>query len=482
MVILVPIYSEQPLSADAQRVINEVLKEYPPGTFEFQDVTPNGFFSPGFFTLIVFGSISPQNKNAGKYDWLSATTIHTYSMAQLTTKANAVSVLKAALNQFYLPQKRHPKQIVWGSLARLDPHLPMAVDIETSGNLDVDTPEEVGIISVCFYQEGKWAKWVGTEHICGLDNCAGATPNGRCKKQVNDIVFTEEQKQILAMIENPIWHNGKFDMRVIEARTGVRMNNYFDTMLAHHVLNQAAGLHKLKPLVRQYLGAPEWEADLSLYTVKSAHYENIPPSILATYNGWDVYWTYELWKFLEPQILADPECQPAFMLEMAASEMLLDVEQYGFQIDKPYTEALQQGMTADVELRRTDLEVFANVSAGFVGKNNAPFNPGSWQQVQQVIGNLEGINYTGSTDEKTLTKMARGAKPLTQVFIESLLEYRGEAKALSTYVDGALKRERGGRVRTTFLIHGTSTGRLSSSSPNIQNIPRDKRYRSIYIG
>jgi DNA polymerase I-like protein with 3'-5' exonuclease and polymerase domains len=468
--IRVPIYSEQNITGDVQKIIQSVIAEYPPQTFQFEDIMSAGV-NP-WSKVLVFGAV----KSKAVYFSGDLELIHTYSMAQIATKANAISVLKAALDQFYLPQKQHPKSILWGGLGRLDPAQPMVVDIETSGNLDTQTPEQVGIISMCFYQNGKWAKWVGHQHkhdgFC----------DPKCKREVNDIVFNEEQKQILALIEYPIWHNGKFDIRVIEANTSVRMPNFFDTMLAHHVLNQAAGQHKLKPLCRQYLGAPEWEADLSKYTVGGAHYENIPLDILITYNGWDVYWTWELWQYLQPQILADDNASRAYMVEMAASEMLLDVEQFGFAFDVKYAQVLDLDMSADLSKRVLNLQLFCN-HIGVTFKTAKPFNPGSWQQVQAVISHTEGKPYTDSTDEKHLMKLRKKTTTNGTInFIDELLEYRGVKIAHSTFVKGALDRQVDGRIHTTFLIHGTSTGRLSSSGPNIQNIPREKKYRSLYLG
>lgn len=463
MVIQVPIYSEQPMTQDAFDIIKGVIDQYPPNTFRIHNLDPKNYASfSGIHEprVLIFGTIvDPMGRIALNAIQTGSQLVHTYSLAQICTKANAVSVLKAALNQFYLPQKVHPTRVIQGGLDRFDLDKPIAVDIETAGDLDKKhTPEQVDILSISFYQEGMWACW---DFRTPLEMAA--------------------VKQWLRKIKYPIWHNGKFDIRVIEARTGVRMPNFFDTMLAHHVLNQAAGLHKLKPLCRMYLGAPEWEADLSKWTVGGAYYENVPAHILNEYNMWDVYWTYELWKYLEPLIFADDEAQKAFLLEMKAADFLLDVEQFGFAIDVPYTQNLENDMAFEVDDLLSKLQT---LTSGVVFKTNKLFNPGSWQQVQTVLTSFSGTAYTDSTDEKHLTKYRANfssTHPVV-VFIDLLLEYRGVSKALSTYVTGALNKARKGRVHTTFLVHGTSTGRLSSSGPNIQNIPRDAKFRSIYIG
>jgi DNA polymerase I-like protein with 3'-5' exonuclease and polymerase domains len=455
MSIKVLIYSEQPLNRDAYEIVEQVLQDYPPNTFVFTDVTAiaNGAINNAGTgqNMIILGSCPFKFTKA----------IRTYSVAQLCTKANAASVLKAALNQLYLPQKTRPASaFVNSSINRFDFDKPIAVDIETAGDLATETPEQVKILSIAFYQDGNWDIW----DMRGVP------------------YFADWRKDILRKIQYPIWHNGKFDTRVIEAQTGVRMPNYFDTMLAHHVLNMAAGLHALKPLCKMYLGAPEWEADLSKYLKNKAHYENVPADILNEYNLWDVYWTYELWQYLEPLILADEEASKAFMLEMAASEFLLDVEQFGFAIDVPYAQQLAKQMELEAIQLHTELSFLTRTVQ--LKNPKAGFNPSSWQQVQTVLSTFMGGVYAASTDEKSLlnVKKAWHHNQLIVDFIDKLLEYRKTVKALNTYVKGALSAEVNGRVHTTFKIHGTSTGRLSSAQPNIQNIPRDKKFRSIYVG
>ncbi len=451
MTITVPVYSEQELTADAWNIIKSVVAEYPPHTFNFMNVA--GMHGTVSEPVLIFGSYTSTDLDKLWHP----KKLYTYSVAQIMTKPNAASVLKAALNQFYLPQKTHPSKITAVHMvSHFDPKMPTAIDIETSGNLDKEQLEDVKIINIAFYQEGKWA------HL----NMEDYMPMGYS-------AYCNAIASAVARFENPIWHNGKFDRRVIAAQTGYKAGSYFDTMLAHHVLNHAAGDHKLKHLARQYLGAPEWEKDLSKYTVGGAHYENIPHDLLIEYNNWDVYWTYELWKYLEPLILADEQNSAAFVLEMSASDFLQEVEQYGFAVDVPYLNQLSQQMRADVQIAESLVRIEAN---------DPNYNPGSWQQTQKVLTNLLGYIYTGKTDEKTIEALA-ATEARVRRFVTALLNYRKIKKALSTYVLGALgKVDSHGKVHTTFLIHGTTTGRLSSTGPNIQNIPRDKRYRSIYIG
>jgi len=280
----------------------------------------------------------------------------------------------------------------------------------------------------------------------------------------------EGLREHLPKFTKAIYHNGKFDIRVLNRVLNVKLCNWFDTMLAHHVLNIAAGDHKLKTLARRYLGAPEWETDLKKYLVGGGHYENIPVNKLVEYNGWDVYWTYQLWKFLAPQIEADEENQKALYLEMQAADFLLDVEKYGIPMDEKYLEAFGFALQDSID------DVLSELQDAVA---DPKFNPGSPIQVKRALA-IWGVD-VHKTDEATLQEIIDDdTKPLrVQKFCELMLEYRGYSKQKGTYVDGWKKRMRNGRVHPTYLVHGTSTGRLSSTNPNAQNVPRDKTVRKI---
>jgi DNA polymerase-1 len=457
-VISVPVYSDQELTPEAAEVIGAIIdSEFPKNTFNLGSANTTAGKK-----VLVFGKLSPDAPIGREY-------VFTYSIAQIMSKPNAASVLISALKHFSAgitavpPQLRPVRASVTMVRETFDLAQPITVDIETAGDLDIETPEQIKLLSIGFYQPGH------DPHVVLYPNIYFSYGNA----------VRPEIADLLSQIKNPIFHNAKFDVRVLENQTGVRMKPFFDTMLAHHVLNQGAGNHKLKHLARQYLGAPEWEKDLSKYTVHGAHYENIPDDLLVEYNGWDVFWTYKLYEFLEPQINADPNAQSVFVLEMAASDFLLDVERKGFAVDMDYARQLETKMVLEVQILDHDLKAIAGQS----------YNPGSWQQTQAFIA---GHGYVlPSTDEEHLTelknKLAASTTHSTSSaevtdFIDMLLEYRGVRKALKTYVQGALTKAVDGRVHSTFLIHGTTTGRLSSSGPNIQNIPRDKKYRSLYIG
>lgn len=452
-------YSEQDLTPKAQDVIRGIVND----GFPDHEILFGDYYKTADYPVLVFG-------NRGPADFDKRTKfVYTYSIAQLMTKPNARTVLCAAIQQiigepepipFEAPTYRLDSAYK-SSLAAMgwDYSKPTVIDIETSGNLgETHTPEEVSLISIAFYQEGK-APLV----YVSVNSYEGGSP-------ALHPYFLEWLREELQKFKTTVWHNGKFDIRVLNRVLDIELYNSFDTMLAHHVLNQAAGMHDLKSLARLYFGAPDWEDGIKKYLTKGGHYENIPRDMLVQYNGWDVYWTYKLFQLFAPQIEADENATKAFMLEMSFAEFLLDVEKVGIPFDIDYASVLGSELQFTAEKHEQTLRAYAA---------NDKFNPGSWQQVKRWL--LEHGVDTPSTDEDHITEIMQGFddKSIVHLFCKYLLEYRKAKKMRGTYVQGWWKQERKGRVHPTFLVHGTSTGRLSSTGPNAQNVPRDKKIRRL---
>jgi DNA polymerase I-like protein with 3'-5' exonuclease and polymerase domains len=451
-VIEIPVYSEQALTPRAGQVIRGILDD---GFGEDQVKFRRAQFGSDR-RVLVFGKAPNVTDTAF---------IFTYSVAQIMSKANAASVLRAGVRQFLTDPEKPPFEkpvgiYSIGQLSVLDLSKPIAIDIETSGNLGKEhTPEEVGLLSVAFYQPGH-APLVLVAPESGLD------------------LSPHTVRQLTPLIEQTkgVYHNGKFDIRILQrilqnaAGKTVSLTNYFDTLLAHHVLNHAAGDHKLKTLARRLVGAPEWEAGLGKYTKGGGHYELIPQEMLVEYNGWDVYWTYKLFELFEPQIMQDENNQKAFMLEMSAADFLLTVEQTGLPWDQKYADKLGEALTEEADLYKVALR-------DQVG--DLTFNPASPIQVKKYLLSLGVV--VDKTDSDTLTEIINDPFHglIEKEFCVNMLAYRRATKVKSTYVEGWQKHVRNGRVHPTYLVHGTSTGRLSSTSPNAQNVPRDKTVRKL---
>ena len=283
-----------------------------------------------------------------------------------------------------------------------------------------------------------------------------------------------------------IWHNGKFDVSFLQARR-LNARGDEDTMLLHYALNEIRGTHDLKQLAGDYFGAPDYKEVLKKYLKKmSDSFTNIPILVLHEYLSKDADNTLQLFGALWREI-TKPGNEALLRLYqevlMPASHFLQKVEARGMYVDKKYLDKTDEQLTTTLSVKREiilaevdrvwDPEQYARDT----GAKTAPvvFNPGSPLQLRWVLSkNLKRQIVT--TREDTLIRL-----PQTRL-VKSLLDFRETGKALSTYVRGLREHiePRDGRVHSTYLLHGTTTGRLSSRGPNMQNIPRDKNIRNIF--
>jgi uracil-DNA glycosylase family 4 len=262
-------------------------------------------------------------------------------------------------------------------------------------------------------------------------------------------------------------HNGKYDLAVINSALSPENNLplIFDTMLAHYALDERGGIHGLKYLATEYLGTPDYESEIKPY-IKSGNYGTIPPNILHKYNGYDVHATRLLYSYLSDQI----ETRGLTTINthlIRVSQMLMGVESRGIGFDMEYSQSLGERLSTEQE------EVEATI----------PFNPRS---PKQVLGYFSEFKIRlPNTREETLvylvSKLADGS--ITKTMVERILRARGYTKMLSTYVTGLQEKvvPQSGTIHPSFLLHGTTTGRLSSRNPNAQNIPRAKELKRQFI-
>ncbi len=280
-----------------------------------------------------------------------------------------------------------------------------------------------------------------------------------------------------------VGHNVKFD-RTVLLRYGIGFaSTPRDTMLAHYCLD-AAARHGLKELSEQMLGyrmirfedvAGQQERGKPEPTL-----EGKDISLVTDYAAEDADMTLRLDDVLRPQVPVAPPPLPNVLsdVEEPLVKILMDMEREGVRIDVDALKAYG---------RELDREILG-ITQGILAYAEPGFNPDSPRQLGDLLFRklgLEGGKKTSSgqfsTDEKTLSKIA-DAHPIVPL----VLEYRACTKLKSTYVDKlpALIDENG-RVHTTYAQAFTETGRLSSSDPNLQNIPirteRGRLIRSAFV-
>lgn len=460
------IYSVEDPTPRQVDVIRELLTEYEVERNILITVSDQGEWVLGK-PMLVLGSQGPAS------GWGSGLQ-YTYSAKQFETKANAKTVFFAALDNYFglvegLPSELSMKQL-WTAqffkvytLRDFDLTEPIAIDVETGGTLGGDVTARTAPMLTIALAQGENA--VVLKMVRGFEET----------EYVHQLRVESNLRYLrwfLGKVEKPIFHNGKFDIAVIENNVGIRMPNWFDTMLAHHVLNIAAREHGLKALCRRYFDAPDWEADIKQWIKgKNQDYSTIPARTLAQYNMYDVLWTYRLWQKLSIEIEADEDAERALYLEMQTADFLYDVEKVGIpvsedQIDKLLVHYGDEAGEALDRLRSLTLR--------------PEFNPNSPKQVKEFLES-EGLFFP-STNEETIDLIAESAEGLVLEFCVELIKFRKAKKMSGTYVNGWWKAavvEQDSRAHPTFHVHGTVTGRLSSSEPNAQNVPRDKTIRKM---
>lgn len=279
-----------------------------------------------------------------------------------------------------------------------------------------------------------------------------------------------------------IAQNGKFDLAGLYPHLGA-IDLWFDTMLASYAFDERPGIHGLKWMAVEYLGAPKYDEEIAQYVGGGRSYANIPPHLLHKYNAYDVACTYALWEMFERKfsLKSNSGLRAVHDLLVAASNELMFVELNGIAIDIAYLKELATEYTASIEKIRDDINRVLRRKEGW---ENRTINPNSPQQVKAQL--LDFRVKVTSTDKDTLlhildiTKGQDRFKDLRE-FVELLLLHRREAKLYGTYIKGTAKRLYRGRVYPTFRLHGTTTGRLACRNPNLQNVPRESSIRRLYV-
>lgn len=263
-----------------------------------------------------------------------------------------------------------------------------------------------------------------------------------------------------------IAHNGKFDLAALRPTFG-SLTLSADTMLMSYALDERPGQHGLKKLAIENLGAPDWEAVIKKFLPRGKNYADIPRPVLYKYNAFDVAATWQLWELFQSRASERANRLHNFLIK--ASNVLMELEQAGITFDVDYSLQLQDLLEDEL----AKLEVEMESTTGQV------INPRSPVQLMRYF-HSKGImvdNTQADLLEAIAKRMADGE---IKTFINQLLRHRRGAKLNGTYVKGFQGRVYKGNVYTTYTLHGTTSGRLASKNPNLQNIVRDKRVKQQF--
>ena len=286
------------------------------------------------------------------------------------------------------------------------------------------------------------------------------------------------------VLENPaiqkVGQNFKYDLTIF-ARNGIDVQGVaFDTMLESYVLN-STGRHNMDDLAKRYLGHQTISfEEIAGKGKNQLTFNQIPLEQAAEYAAEDADVTMKLQQVLWEKLSKEPTLEKLFKeMELPLLGVLSRMERRGVLIDSDAL-FLQSNAIAN---RLSELEEQAYVLAG------QPFNLASTKQLQEILFDKLGLPViqktpkgAPSTNEEVLEELA-----FSHELPKVLVEHRGLSKLKSTYTDKLpqMVNPQTGRVHTSYHQAVTATGRLSSSDPNLQNIPirneEGRRIRQAFI-
>ncbi len=286
-------------------------------------------------------------------------------------------------------------------------------------------------------------------------------------KQLTKEEIIAALRPILESTDYPkAFQNTKFDRLVLQGQ-GIKLAGVvFDTMLASYVLNPETS-HNLGDLSERYLTGIVAKSYKDLGIPKGKTIADLDIATIADYCGLDAYATYNLVPKLQAELMRFPELYKLLLeVEQPLEPVLAAMESIGVRLNIEYLHQFSQQLSEDLQA----IEAQAYQIAG------EKFNLGSPKQLSEILFNKLGLDRkksrktkTGYSTNQAILEKLQGDHPL----IDRILEYRTLSKLKSTYVDAlpSLVRKDTQRVHTDFNQTITATGRLSSSNPNLQNIP-----------
>jgi len=300
------------------------------------------------------------------------------------------------------------------------------------------------------------------EHDGGLAFEAAAHPD--------QIPLGEAIARLKPMLEDPsilkVGQNAKYDLGVL-ARYGITVGPIDDTMLISYVLEAGEHGHGMDELSALWLGHQPISFKQVAGTGKAQKsFKHVPLEPATCYAAEDADVTLRLYQALRPRLAREGLLTVYETLERPMPAVLAQMEAHGVKVDPERLRLLSN----DFSLRMAEYEAQAQALAG------RPFNLGSPKQIGDVLFGELGLpggkkTATGvwSTDASVLEDLAAQGHALPR----TLLDWRQLSKLKGTYTDNLIQAisPRTGRVHTSYALASTTTGRLSSNDPNLQNIP-----------
>lgn len=354
----------------------------------------------------------------------------------------------------------------------------ITIDTETT-SLDVI---QCDIAGICLHTPGMSACYISIGHI----NYITGTP---LNTNVDKKFITQQLQRLVDNKVKLIFHNAKFDIRVIKWQLGITLKPYWCTQIAGNILNENEP-HGLKYLYERYCGSGDTShLDTFEKLFKGVPFTSVPPEVGYLYAAKDSLMTYELYLFQSKYLNSTGKLAKMYDLfmniEMRVLPYVAEMEDTGVKIDTEFGKKLSDKYNAQlVEIDnkiKTEIGKL-NINYAHYPKLSNPINIASPTQLAILLYDILELKSPDKksprgTGEEILNKFNL---PLCKL----ILEYRGVAKLVTTYIDKLPKciNPKTNKLHCQFNQYGAKTGRFSSSDPNLQNIPsHNHEIRQMFV-
>ncbi len=283
------------------------------------------------------------------------------------------------------------------------------------------------------------------------------------------IPLDEALAALKPLLEEPgtlkIGHNFKYDWLVL-ARYGIETAPVDDTMLISYVLDAGRGGHGMDDLAERHLGHTTIKfAEVAGSGKKAVSFDRVAIEPATAYAAEDADVTMRLWRVLKPRLAAEAKVSVYETLERPLVPVIARMERRGIKVDRQILSRLSSDFAQTLARLEEEIQEDAGES----------FSVSSPRQIGEILFGKMGLPGGKKTPSGQWATPASALEELAEqghALPEKILEWRQQSKLKSTYSD-ALPHymDEKGRVHTSFSLAATTTGRLSSSEPNLQNIP-----------
>ena len=367
----------------------------------------------------------------------------------------------------------------------------ISIDTETTG-LD---PIYDKIVGLCLYTPNEKAVYVPINHTSYITG-------ERVADQLTESDVADILKDIVIMGTYIVMFNAKFDIRVIRNQLGVYLTCDWDCYLAARLMNENEESSGLKALHKKYVLDGQGDAFSFDAMFKGISADKIPINSFYLYAAHDAIITYELYAYQKQYVYYDSACSPDdrngmngvswvfFNIEMPCVNVVCDMEDNGVKFDLDYNQQLKDKYHKLLDERTQEFyklcskydEQIQDYKLSHVNhKLDDPINIGSPVQIAILLYDILQIE---SPDQKNPRGTGEAIlQKIDNPIAKAILDYREMSKLVSTYIDKLPECVRAdGRIHCSFNQYGADTGRMSSSDPNLQNIPsHNKDIRKMFV-